>query len=197
MHRNRWGLHKAWVLAWVLLVAGLLVQRAQAQPPPVPATFYGTVTLDGTDAPEGTTVRAVVNGITVAQTHVFRYAGRSVYVLDVPGDDPDTSQLEGGTNGVSVLFIVGNALAAQSGTWEGAATMALDLAATSPSCNSSVQGDVNCDCQVDIVDLMLMAEHWGVSAGDATYEVLYDLNLSGSIDGADMALAASRWRDGC
>lgn len=185
------------VLGWMLLVASILVQRAGAQPPPLPATFYGTVTLDGFDAPEGISIRALINGVTVAQTQVFRFEGRSVYVLDVPGDDADTLSIEGGTEGTSILFMVGNAVAEQVGTWHDAATTALHLSATSPACTSSVTDDVNCDCRVDVVDLVLIAARYGIRAGDSNYNAVYDLNLDGRIDSEDIARAANNWKNGC
>lgn len=197
MVTNYLKLKGAVALGWLLLIVVLLGQKAIAQPPPLPATFYGTVTLDGVDAPVGTPIQALVNGVVVAQTQVFRFEGRSVYVLDVPGDDADTQQTEGGADGSLVLFRVGNAVAQSAGVWRDAATTALDLSATSPACTSTAAGDVNCDCRVNVVDLLLLARTQGIQVGDPGYDALYDLNLDGRITSADVARAADNWRGRC
>jgi hypothetical protein len=58
-------------------------------------------------------------------------------------------------------------------------------------------GDLNCDCQVNVVDVMLVAGRWGSRAGDEDYDPLYDLNDDGVIDVVDIMLVAAHWGETC
>ena len=63
--------------------------------PPTPSSFYGVVTVDGVNAPDGSTVSAWINGVKYAQTTVVLNGGQTTYGLNVPGDDDSTSEIEG------------------------------------------------------------------------------------------------------
>jgi len=58
-------------------------------------------------------------------------------------------------------------------------------------------GDVDADCDVDIVDIMLVASRWGSSRGDDRYDAWYDLDSDGDIDIVDIMMVASRWNQHC
>ncbi|MBM4429588.1 MAG: DNRLRE domain-containing protein, partial [Chloroflexi bacterium] len=58
-------------------------------------------------------------------------------------------------------------------------------------------GDVDGDCDVDILDIMLVAGRWGAQQGDANYDPRYDLDSDGDIDILDIMFVASRWGDQC
>ena len=62
---------------------------------------------------------------------------------------------------------------------------------------SSLPGDVNDDCVVNIVDIMLVAAQWGASVGDANYDRLYDLDDDGDIDIVDIMKVATQWGEAC
>ena len=62
---------------------------------------------------------------------------------------------------------------------------------------SSLPGDVNGDCVVDIVDIMLIAVRWGTHDGDANYDPYYDLDHDGDIDIVDIMLVAAHWGETC
>ncbi len=54
-------------------------------------------------------------------------------------------------------------------------------------------GDLNGDCQVDLVDLVLFANQWLTTTSTPA-----DLNRDGRVDGADLALLGNQWRQkGC
>jgi hypothetical protein len=104
---------------------------ANAQPSP-PATFAGTVRLDGQWVPDGTPVLALINGKLCGESSrepgqkgtwtldkdvadLGMYDGDSIYIVDVVSD----SQTPGcGTEGAVVTFEVDGRLAPQQGLWK-------------------------------------------------------------------------------
>jgi len=57
--------------------------------------------------------------------------------------------------------------------------------------------DLDGDCDVDIVDVMLVAGRWGSRVGDAVYDPRYDLDDDGDIDIVDIMRVASHWGESC
>jgi uncharacterized repeat protein (TIGR01451 family) len=106
----------------------------QTDAPALPSSFYGTVALDGADVAEDTVVSAWIDGVRVAEARtttadVF-FVNRSVYILDVPADDPEAPALDGGCEGVVVIFKVEGYPAGQIALWHAGAVVELDLAAS-------------------------------------------------------------------
>ena len=62
---------------------------------------------------------------------------------------------------------------------------------------SSLPGDVNGDCVVNIMDIMLVAARWRACDGDANYDPLYDLDQDGDIDIVDVMEVATHWGATC
>ena len=62
---------------------------------------------------------------------------------------------------------------------------------------ASLPGDVNGDCVVDIVDIMLVAVRWGTRVSDASYDPYYDLDDDGDIDVVDIMQVAAHWGETC
>ena len=60
-----------------------------------------------------------------------------------------------------------------------------------------IPGDLDCDCDVDIVDIMLVAGHWNTSMGDPGYDPTCDLDSDGDIDIADIMHVAAHWGEHC
>ena len=60
-----------------------------------------------------------------------------------------------------------------------------------------IPGDMNGDCIVTVVDIMLVASRWGTYIGDIRYDGLYDLDNSGNIDIVDIMIVATHWRERC
>ena len=60
-----------------------------------------------------------------------------------------------------------------------------------------IPGDLDCNCRVDIVDIMLVAVRWGSHAGDERYDPAYDLDHDGDVDIVDIMLVAARWGGRC
>jgi hypothetical protein len=63
--------------------------------------------------------------------------------------------------------------------------------------NQGLSGDVNGDCAVDIVDIMLVASHWNTRTGDAGYDARYDLDGNGEINIVDIMIVAAQWNTHC
>ncbi|MGA9347955.1 MAG: metallophosphoesterase [Anaerolineae bacterium] len=57
--------------------------------------------------------------------------------------------------------------------------------------------DLECDCDVDIADIMAVASHWNNSVGDDDYDPAYDLDDDGDIDIVDIMLVAVHWGETC
>jgi hypothetical protein len=57
--------------------------------------------------------------------------------------------------------------------------------------------DLDCDCVVDIADIMLVASRWHSSVGDDDYDPAYDLDDDGDIDIVDIMLVTVHWGETC
>jgi len=125
---------RALPLAAVALAAFAFVLQASAQPS-VPATFYGSVTVDGAPAEAGLEVRGFVNGIDCSQSApgerpIIRDGATAAYVLYVVHD----SQRPGcAREGSTVTFTIGGRPAVQTATWKpGPARLDLSAGAAPP-----------------------------------------------------------------
>ncbi len=98
--------------------------------PPLPASFYGTVTINGANAPTHVSVEALIDGVTYAVAPVQMSGGSSVYAINVPGDIPGSAGKQGGQEGDTIQFKVGGLLCAQTATWSKGARQNLNLTAT-------------------------------------------------------------------
>lgn len=54
--------------------------------------------------------------------------------------------------------------------------------------------DVNCDGDVDVVDIQLVAARWGAAQGDSLFHPRYDLDGDGAIGVLDITMTATRWQ---
>jgi len=99
--------------------------------PPVPATFSGTVRLDGAAPGGGVNVTASIGGLSWSTT-TFQAAGDTWYQIDVPGDDADNPGKDGGEPGDTITFRVGGYNASPSGSWSSGDHLNHNLSASSP-----------------------------------------------------------------
>lgn len=111
------------VCALALLLV-LIPASALAQGPTV-CGFYGAVTMDGKAVADGTVVSAWIDGAKKGEAKTTTYQGGSVYSLNVSGDDA--------LKGKEIVFKVGDATAAQKGTYASWANTKLDLSAVTPT----------------------------------------------------------------
>jgi uncharacterized lipoprotein YddW (UPF0748 family) len=61
----------------------------------------------------------------------------------------------------------------------------------------TIFGDLDCDCDVDVADIMLVASHWHSSVGDEGYDPAYDLDDDGDVDIVDIMQVAVHWGETC
>jgi len=62
---------------------------------------------------------------------------------------------------------------------------------------AGLAGDVDGDCDVDVVDIMLVAGRWGATRGSARYDARYDLDGDGDIDITDIMQVVAHWGEHC
>lgn len=110
----------------ILALNGLWVEAA----PPIPASFYGTVRVNGANPPTYVSVEALIGGVTYAVVPVRVDGGNVVYALDVPGDVAELPGKQGGTDGETIQFKIGGLLCGQTGTWHEGVHTHLDLTAS-------------------------------------------------------------------
>jgi hypothetical protein len=108
----------------------LLVASPTQAFPPLPCSFYGSITGNGSNVPDGTLVRAFIDGHAYAETHTLTYQSKSVYSLDIPGDDSETDGIQGGQPGSVIHFEVGGVMAEATSTWRSGTNTKLDLVIT-------------------------------------------------------------------
>lgn len=103
------------------MVAAAGVSAVHAQPTP-PTRFFGTATVDGRPAADGTTVTASVGTNACGTGQVTGGA----YTVDVASASTRSGC---GTDGATVTFTVGSARATQTGTFQTGAFVSLNLTA--------------------------------------------------------------------
>ena len=102
--------------------------------PGLPSSFHGTVKVDGVNVDVGTPVTAWVNGVQYASYNAILASGNTVYTFSVPNDDSDTTAIEGGTEGETVVFKIGDLTADQQGIWHGGTSVTLNLTVSTITC---------------------------------------------------------------
>jgi len=118
----------------IIIIFTLLVPLDRVHAfPPLPSSFYGTVKYNMENLPEGTIIQALIDGEVIAEAQTMVYEGESVYVIDVPGDDSSTKEVEGGTEGSQIHFMVGDLEVNETSTWSSGTNVELNLTITSDS----------------------------------------------------------------
>lgn len=78
-----------------------------------------------------------------------------------------------------------------------AEVVAAEVYSASVTVLQTISGDLDGDCDVDIVDVMLVASRWDSEVGDPNYGVQYDLDGDDDIDVADIMRVAIHWGERC
>lgn len=104
--------------------------------PLLPSSFYGTIQVDGANVEPGTRIKALFENQVLAEGVTLMYEGTSVYTINVPGDDNDTRDIDGGREGEQIFFEVAGLVADQTGTWHSGTNVELNLTVTSQDLGS-------------------------------------------------------------
>ena len=110
-----------------VVTAGRIFSYCPRVLPMLPTTFWGTVSIDGEDAPNGTVVSAWIDDVQIAKASVFVSNRGPIYSLDIPADDPDTPKREGGNEGDVIIFRIDGELADVRDTWHSGMAINLHL----------------------------------------------------------------------
>jgi hypothetical protein len=97
----------------------------------VPSSFYGTIQVDSANIEPGTSIKALIQNQVIAEGFTLMYEGASVYTINVPGDDNETPEVDGGREGEQIFFEVGGLVAEQTGTWHSGTNVELNLTVSS------------------------------------------------------------------
>ena len=174
------------VISTVLMIFSMLLFSAQivrADPPPLPANFYGQIHIqagDGVPTAGVDYVEAYVPGIAgyVARALITTYLSDLVYTIAIPGDLTDTpGTKEGGATGDPITFMIGSRLVAM-GIWYEGTNSHLDLHPP-----QSVPGGPYTGLVGAAISLTGSANDWGSDA--ATYA--WDLDGDSAYDDASSA----------
>jgi LysM repeat protein len=126
-------------IIWAILAGAAEVgwQPAMAKALPqsgslvIPARIFGKVQVDRAAVPASTEITAWIDNKLYATAHTTVTQGLSIYVIEVPGDDPNTPNLiENGPNGKTILFKINSTQANETAVWHSAALIELNLTAT-------------------------------------------------------------------
>jgi len=177
-----------------LVMLGLGLPSTMVADVPNACCFYGPVTVNGADVPDGTVVSAWLENPSVGPwtTTTYTRCGASWYVIYVPADDPNTPDKEGGIVGDEVHFSVNSTLVPDTATWEiyspsGILRVYHALSIT----YVPLIGDVNGDGHVNALDLILVGQHFGESGPPGW--IPEDVNKDGSVDVLDIILIFQNW----
>ena len=112
---------------FLFVLTSFLYQGTVFAIPPLPSSFYGTVNLNGSNVVEGTVIEALINDKVVGKSQTLMYEGKSVYAIDVNGDDSSTTEVEGGKEGDLISYKIGGLMAKETGTWHSGVNFELNL----------------------------------------------------------------------
>jgi hypothetical protein len=182
-------------LAWLLLAAQAAQSTDELHPTPWFVDFWGeNCTLGSQRLPLGSVIRAYdPNGVLAGRAEV---ALSGWYLMPVYGDDPLTELDEGAELGDTITLTVDDYPAVPLGpdppVWVGAGSRVhVELEAC------PLFGDLDCDCDVDVADIMKVASRWRCQLGDGCYDSDCDLDGDGDIDIVDIMKVAARWGESC
>lgn len=97
----------------------------------IPARIFGKVQVDGAVVPARTEITAWIDNKLYATAFTTVTQGLSIYVIEVPGDDPTTPNLvESGPIGKTILFKINRVQADETAVWRSAALIELNLTVT-------------------------------------------------------------------
>ena len=123
-------------------------------------------------------------GLVVAQTSAN--FDQSRHVLSGAGAPINSTNfaVDGSLSQLAIGIAEGSNYRVESGYWYGPITCI-------------VFGDLDCDCEVEVDDILQVASRWRAKEGDPDYAPYYDLNHDGIINIVDIMLVAAHWGESC
>jgi hypothetical protein len=190
-------------LAWLLVLAQAARSPAlssaegddELHPTPWFVDFLGEQsTLGGQPLPVGSVIRAYdPSGVLAGRTEVTLSGW---YLMAVYRDDPMTQIDEGAQPGDTIAFTINGYPAVPLGPdpplWTAAGERVhVELEAC------SLFGDLDCDCDVDVADVMMVCSRWRCQLGDTCYDPGCDLDGDDDIDIVDIMQVVAHWGESC
>jgi hypothetical protein len=117
----------------VTLLILLSTSNVIAQGPPMPpCVFYGYVNVGGKPARDGLNVTAVIRGTTLKWTTettsgTYGWPVKGSSSFEIPSDDPETPEKDGGVTGNVIQFYVNGTNTNQTATFESGSAKRFDL----------------------------------------------------------------------
>jgi hypothetical protein len=176
------------LLVAIAMLALALPGTAVAHPQKA-VRFWGPVTVNGADVPDGTVISVWLEGPSVGPwtTTTYTQEGASRYAIDIPADDPATPAKDGAVAGDQVYFSVGGTTVPGAATWKRIENVFYALRITA----GALVGDVNGDGHVNALDLVLVGQHFGESGPPGW--IPEDVNVDGFVDVLDIILIFQNW----
>lgn len=140
----------------MLMVISLSISMVEAQeggdPPSIPCSFYGSVTIDGEPAPIGTEITAKRDNKTcgnITVTEEGKYGTMDVGRLGVAGGRADENKI--------ILFYVDGAKADETGIWNSGGVNPLDLSVKKAGGGDSEEGAAGAAIPSKLLIILLIA----------------------------------------
>ena len=201
-------MRRPWMLLLCLACLFVAVQAAQSlalspaeganEPHPtnlwVDFVGMGGSTMYGQPLPVGTVIRAYdPTGVLAGRAEVTLSGW---YLMAVYGDDPLTELDEGAESGDTITFTINGQPAVPLGPDQPLWTASGERVHVELSA-PTLFGDLDGDCDVDIVDIMMVASRWSCQREDECYDARCDLDGDGDIDIVDIMKVAAHWGEAC
>lgn len=124
--------------------------------------------------------------ISIALAQTSTNFDQSWHVLSGAGAPASSANfaVNGSLSQLAIGIAEGSNYRVESGYWYGPVTCVLSR-------------DLNCDCQVNIADVMLVANLWRCRSGDECYNAYCDIDEDGDIDIVDIMLVVVHWGETC
>lgn len=123
-------------VAVLILALGVV---SVAAVPPLPSSFWGMITFNGTRIPLSAELSAYVDGVKCGRAQPFLYMGTTFYSVSVKGDDPDTPEKDGGWEDDLIEFRLNEMPLATAARWHGGTNVRLDIIETSAHRQTATQ----------------------------------------------------------
>lgn len=122
---QEWDLVSGWnLIGWMERGQDMsAAELSQVLPPGLPCRFYGNVVADSGPVPDGTVVKAVIEGVVVGNTTIPAIYGPSTYAIKITPSGGEDYGNE------TVTFRIGSRTAQESAVWAAGGNLRLDLTA--------------------------------------------------------------------